>query len=345
MENGGNVPKFRHLTVEERRLIISMHMQNFSHRHIASVLEKSHTCIGKVIRAYKTEGRVLAKPRPGRPKTTTKRTDQQILNLSEANPFLSAPKIQARLTNEAVKPSTSTIRRRLISAGKHGRVARRVPFLNKANIKKRMQFYITHALKPATYWENVLWTDESMIRMSYSHGQMFVWRKQCEALSFKCTRPTLKSMGRGLMMWGCISAYGVGKIVLLEGRVCSRVYLNLMKDVIIPEGKRLIGDEFVLQQDNAPIHTAKIVKDFVASSNINVLEWPPQSPDLAPIENVWSILKIRVAERTPRSLAELKTAIMESWSSITPAECRKAILSMPTRIGIMSQRNGGHCGY
>lgn len=167
MENGGKVPKFRHLTVEERRVIISMHKQNFSHRHIASVLEKSHTCIGKVIRAFKTEGRVLTKPRSGRPKTTTKRTDQQILNLSESNPFLSAPKIQARLTNEAVKPSTSTIRRRLISAGKHGRVARRVPFLNKANIRKRMQFYVTHALKPATYWENVLWTDESMIRMSY----------------------------------------------------------------------------------------------------------------------------------------------------------------------------------
>jgi len=68
-----------------------------------------------------------------------------------------------------------------------------------------------------------------------------------------------------------------------------------MQEVIIPEGKRLIGDDFILQQDNAPIHTAKIVKKFITDSNIQYLVWPPQSPDLSPIENVWAWLKMKIA--------------------------------------------------
>lgn len=184
-----------------------------------------------------------------------------------------------------------------------------------------------------------------MIRINYSHGQVYVWRKKEEVLSFKCTKPTLKSLDKGIMIWGCMSSMGVGKIVILEGRVNAAVYLNLLKDVIIPEAQRLIGSDYILQQDNAPIHCAKIVKDYIRNENLNILTWPPQSPDLSPIENVWSLLKSRIAEKAPRNLVQLRQYIEEIWPTIDPLVCQKYVFSVPTRLATMASRKGASCGY
>lgn len=76
---------------------------------------------------------------------------------------------------------------------------------------------------------------------------MYVWRRQDEFSSYQYAKPTLKSMEQGIMIWGCVSYSGIGKIVILKGKVNSQVYLKLLKEVIIPEGKRLIGDDFIFQ--------------------------------------------------------------------------------------------------
>ena len=110
-----------------------------------------------------------------------------------------------------------------------------------------------------------------MIKMNYLHGRMHVWRKNGDVLSYRCTKPTMKSVQMNAMVWSCISSDGPGKIIILEEKITSQVYLKLMQEVIIPEGKRLIGNDFILQQDNAPIHTAKIVMKFITDSNIQYL--------------------------------------------------------------------------
>lgn len=338
--------KFKQFTNEERRAIIKMKESGKTYRELAVFWNKTPAAIYKIIRAFKEVGRISIGARSGRPKVTDKRTDLRIRTISESDPHLSVPKIRAKLIKEGKRvPTDQTIRRRLHAIGMHGRVARKLPYMSKANIKKRMQFYCRHVLKPPEFWNRILWTDESMIRLTHSHGRMFVWRAKGEMLSYKCAKPTLKSIQRGVMVWGCISCYGIGKIVLLEGKVNSDVYLNLLKDVIIPEGNRLIGNDFILQQDNAPIHKAKKVMEHLNNNNIELLEWPPQSPDLSPIENVWAWLKMKISEKCPRNINELKSSIAETWLTFTVEDCRKYTLSLPDRISMMSQRNGQHCGY
>ncbi|GAB0088231.1 hypothetical protein DMENIID0001_026240 [Sergentomyia squamirostris] len=289
---------YRKFTFLERRDIIQRYCKGQTMNAIAEFYGKTRQAVSKVIKCYGEECRVHPKKSSGRPRITTEKLDRRIVSISDVSPLMFVPKIRGQLLQEGREaPSMATIRRRLYEVNKKGRVAKKVPLLSKINQRKRMQFYLDHVVKGPEFWEKVLWTDEFMIRMTYSHGRMYVLRRNGEMLSYKCTHRTVKGAGQGVMVWGCMAASSVGRLVMLEGKVNSAVYLKLMQEVIIPEGRRIIGDDFILQQDNAPIHKAKIITKYLAEAGANVMTWPPQSPDLSPIENLWAMLKIKIAEQ------------------------------------------------
>ena len=70
------------------------------------------------------------------------------------------------------------------------------------------------------------------------------------------------------------------------------------------------------QQDNASCHVSKDAKAYFSRKNINILDWPANSPDLNPIENLWAILKYNVAKRTPINKKQLISFILEEWDKI-----------------------------
>ena len=108
-----------------------------------------------------------------------------------------------------------------------------------------------------------------------------------------------------------------------------------------------MGENIVFQQDNAPIHTAKIIKEWFKNKNVTTISWPANSPDLNPIENVWKLLKdnIQKRENFPRTMEELKITLKEEWSKFDVSILRDIVDSMPRRIEAVLKVNGAPTKY
>ena len=149
------------------------------------------------------------------------------------------------------------------------------------------------------------------------------------------------------MIWGCFSANGTGQIEIIDGILDSNGYLRILEEKMLPSAVDLgIENDYIFQDDSAPIHRAKKVKKWMSDRNIEHLNWPGNSPDLNPIENLWKHLKQKVMKKHPKSLADLKETIFSVWRNELPKDlCKKLALSMKTRISMVLKNKGGHIKY
>ncbi len=148
------------------------------------------------------------------------------------------------------------------------------------------------------------------------------------------------------MVWGAMSSAGVGPLCFLRSKVNTAVYQEVLEHLMLPAADHLYGDaDFIFQQDLAPAHGAKASSTWFKDHGIPVLNWPENSPDLNPIENLWGIVKTKMRYARPNNAEELKATIRATWALITPEQCHRLIDSMPRRIAAVIQAKGAPTKY
>ncbi|KAI2666432.1 Transposable element Tcb1 transposase [Labeo rohita] len=315
----------KELPEELRDRTVARHRSGQGYKNISAALKVPKSRVASIILKWKTFGTTRTLPRAGRPAKLSywgRRGKEALVREVKKNPKITVAELQEKIGESCRK---STITAALHQSGLYGRVARRKPLLSARHMKACMEFAKKH-LK------------DSKMR--------YVWRKPGTAHHLSNTVPTVKHGGGSIMLWGCFSAAGTGRLVAIEGKMNAANYRDILDENLLQSAQDLrLGRRFTFQQDNDPKHTAKITKEWLHNNSVTVLEWPSQSPDLNPIEHLWRDLKMAVHQRLPSNLTDLERICKEEWQRIPKSRCEKLVASFPKRLMAVLDQKGASTKY
>ncbi|KAI4891988.1 hypothetical protein NFI96_034203 [Prochilodus magdalenae] len=327
------MPKTRELCKDIRDKIVDLHKAGMGYRTIGKQLGEKATTVGAVIRKWKKCKITDNLPRSGAPCKISPRGASMILRKVRNEPRITRQDLVNDLNRAGTTVSKKTISNTLRHQGLKSCSARKVPFLKPTHVKARLKFANDHLNDPEEEWEKVMWSDETKIELFGLNSTRHVWRKTNDEYNPKNTIPTVKHGGGNIILWGCFSAKGTGRLHRIVGRMDGAMYREILANNLLPSVRALkMGRGWVFQHDNDPKHTARATKEWLRRKHLKVLEWPSQSPDLNPIENLWRELKVRVAQRQPRILKALEEICMEEWAKIPAAVCANLVKNYRKRL-------------
>ncbi|GFX48288.1 transposable element Tcb2 transposase [Trichonephila clavipes] len=279
-------------------------------------LNVSRSVVQRLWDQYQSEDSLSRRPVPGRPRATTPAEDRFLaLSARREEPLLCRSSLQTTFKHQEEES----------------------PLL-RCEIVFTMQ----------QQWASVLFTDESRFTMESDSGRLLILREQRTRYHQSNTVERHSYRGGGILVWAGISLGGHTDLhVFHGGTVTGLRYRDETLDPYVRPYAAAIGNDFILMDDNARPHRARIVEEYLEDHGLERMKWPARSPDLKRIEHLWDYLGREVAALNPppRSLHELKQGLLCVWSSLPIPVSDNLINSMGNRCRQCIQARGGHIPY
>ena len=233
--------------------------------------------------------------------------------------------------------------------------------------QKRLKFCETHK---STKWNAVMFTDRCKFHFYYPGAKVGLcqWVRQGE------DREAPKvNHASCLNVYAGITKYGVTAMCTVAGttnhdtpyqnkkgdkakNITSAEYYHVVLDHLLPEGKRLFAGPHIsswyLQQDNDPTHrkssvdALKVWESMKTGTTVTLLpHWPPNSPDLSPIENVWAYVQGEVNKKGCKTYDEFAAQVKHTFQNLPKGMIANLYKSMKTRLQQCMQKQGGKTKY
>ena len=321
------------LSEKEKGKIDLLKSGKLSNRAIAKKIKRSRTVVNNYVRLKDNYG---LKGLRGRKSKIAGILKKRIIHLA-SHEMMSASKIKQEL---ALPQCTRTIQRILNKCPTliYKKYKKR-PHLTAAH-KSARQSFASKSVNDRIDWSKIVWSDEKKFNLDGPDGIHYYWHDLR-------TEPKLLSKrqfgGGSVMIWGAFVNDTIFDLHIMEGTYNAENYTEMLEERLVP----FMQPDWTFMQDGASIHRAKHTQKWLAENNIPVLKWPPNSPDLNPIENVWGLLTRAVFAngRQFQTKDELKAEILKQWDLLCAETLCKLIKSMPNRIIDVISLKGGNTKY
>ena len=327
-----------------RAQAVALDQAGMNQVQISKQLKVSRCCVQNAIKKFKTAHHYNDSKRSGRPSKVNTRAVRHLKRLVKEENRLNARKITSDLNNSLPQPvSVVTVRRYLKDLGFEYVVKLKKQWLSAEHRRRRVAWCQQYLNWTPPDWHNVIFSDESTFYVLKRKNQCKIWRLDKEKLLPECLEQTNTGDGGKLGVWGGISGFGTTATKIYSENMNGNLYCDVLEHELKQSMRKIsTKHRLTFQQDLAPWHTSNIVKDKIKKLKLNVLDWAPKSPDLNPIEMLWSILDKRLASKPIYSKTALKERLQEEWDQIDQDLCIKLVESMPERIRKCLKAKGGH---
>lgn len=285
----------------------------------------------------------------GRPRKTSRRQDVHLHQLALADrktPYTQVARAFRIRTRKNV--SRHLVANRLKERGYHRRRAVRRPLATRQHLQQRLAYAREHPDKRPLFWHRMKFSDEKIFSNQSDGHAVNITRKVGEKYKAGCVIPT-KKWGPRVHVWGIISWEGVGPLRRIVGNLTAHRYITeVIFDIrelctIRRNGQVL---RYLFQQDNARPHSAALTQQFLDEQHVRCIDWPPNSPDLNPIEHVWSHVAARVRSRgVARDAQQLWNWVQSEWDRTPIDYIRSLYRSIPSRLQEVIDNRGGYGHY
>ena len=350
----------KELSPQMRARICELHSIRWSYDKIhAKHPEIPRSTIADTCRKERLRVNNVSQKRCGAPRVISEDEREALFEAITLTPEMTHEALQAQ---EAPNASVRSIKRLLqeMNIRKWKRLKR--PALTQRYATARLNWAQRYRLFSYLNWRRVRWSDECSVEIGKGRKLEWVFVKGGPGQLEERLKPNMvqpKPCGKQSkkMFWATFG-YGVRSALVpmdgdpnsARGGVTARVYRQVLDEHLL--GILQFGSIFM--QDNAPIHTAHIIRDWLQEKNVEVMEWPPYSSDLNPIENLWALLKAEMYRLYPELIGAPKSdatvdllirCAVSTWASLEEEMLNTLIDTMTHRVAAVLGANGWYTKY